>query len=190
MKIVLGTSNPSKVKEINEIANSAEIEFIPAPEGFAPEETGSSFEENSLIKATEAARLSKNISLADDSGLCIEALNGAPGLYSARYAGTQKEKIARVLNELEGSDSRKAKFVCTMSLVDENQNLLYQTKGECHGKIVFEPVGTNGFGYDPIFMPDDYEITIAQMSDEQKNSISHRGRALSKMLDFIKTLQS
>lgn len=190
MQITLGTGNEHKVQEINEIVKSigaSDIVFIPAPKGFAPIESGETFEENSLIKSREAARLSGMISMADDSGLCIEALNGAPGLYSARYAGTQDEKIKRILNELDGEENRRAKFVCTMSLVDGSGNILHITKGECHGQIIKERKGTNGFGYDPIFLPDGYDITLAQMSDEGKNSISHRGRALVKMIDYIKS---
>ncbi len=185
-KIVLGTGNEHKVFEVNKIASGSEIEFIPAPSGFNPEETGSSFEENSYIKACEASKLSKQISLADDSGLCIEALNGAPGLYSARYAGSQQEKINRVLSELKDRENRKAKFVCCMTLVDKDGKVIHRTKGECHGQIIKEQKGINGFGYDPIFMPDGFEVTLAEMSEDGKNSISHRGQALRSMLEFIK----
>ena len=188
MKITIGTGNEHKVVEINEITKAcgySDIEFIPAPKGFSPIESGETFEENSLIKSREAATLSGMVSLADDSGLCIEALNGAPGLYSARYGGSQEEKINRVLKELEGVENRRAKFVCTMSLVDKNGEIIRITKGECHGQIIHERRGENGFGYDPIFLPDGYDITIAQMSEEMKNSISHRGRALTEMLKFI-----
>jgi len=188
MKITLGTGNEHKVFEINTIVKSlgyTDIVFIPSPEGFNPIESGSTFEENSLIKAREAARLSGMISLADDSGLCIEALNGAPGLYSARYAGSQDEKIKRVLSELKNVENRKAKFVCCMSLVDKDGNIINTTRGECHGQITKEPKGSNGFGYDPIFLPDKYDITLAEMSDDGKNAISHRGNALVKMLEFI-----
>ena len=187
MKIVLGTGNPSKVFEINKIADCEDIEFILPPEGFNPEETGSTFEENSYIKAKAAYDLSSSMSLADDSGLCIDALNGAPGLYSARYAGTQQAKIERVLSELDGVENRKAKFVCCMTLLGEDGEVLHISKGECHGEIIKEAHGTNGFGYDPIFRPEGYDITIAQMSEDEKNAISHRGNALRDMINFIKT---
>lgn len=185
MKIVFGTGNPHKVFEVNEIAKGSGIEFI-LPEGeFNPTENGSTFEENSLIKSRAAANLSKRISLADDSGLCIDALNGAPGLYSARYAGSQKEKIERILYELKDIDNRTAKFVCFMSLVDENGNVIHISKGECHGSIIKEAKGINGFGYDPIFQPSGYNITLAEMSEDDKNLISHRGLALRSMIEFI-----
>ena len=188
MQITLGTGNEHKVFEINAIVNSLgykNITFTPAPKGFNPIEDGATFEENSLIKAKEGAKLSGMVTLADDSGLCIDVLNGAPGLYSARYAGTQDEKIARILNELDGVEDRKAKFVCCMTLVDKDGNTLHTTKGECHGQIIKERKGVNGFGYDPIFMPDGFNITLAEMTEINKNEISHRGKALRQMLEFI-----
>lgn len=184
-KIVLGTGNEHKVFEVNKIAGSSGIEFIAAPAGFAPDETGSTFEENSYIKAREASMLTKQISLADDSGLCVEALNGAPGLYSARYAGTQQEKINKILSELKDTHNRKAKFVCCMTLVNSDGEIIHVTKGECHGQIIKEQKGINGFGYDPIFMPDGYNLTLAEMSEDEKNEISHRGRALRAMIEYI-----
>jgi XTP/dITP diphosphohydrolase len=192
MKITLGTGNEHKVFEINTIVKSLgyeNITFTPAPEGFNPTEDGTTFEENSYIKAKEGAKLSGMLTLADDSGLCIDALNGAPGLYSARYAGSQDEKIKRVLSELEGETNRSAKFVCCMTLVDENGKIIHTSRGECKGQIIRERKGINVFGYDPIFMPDSYDITIAEMSDEKKNSISHRGNALREMLEFIKDME-
>ena len=188
MQITLGTGNEHKVFEINEIVKEQgykKIVFKAVEGDFNPIENGSTFEENSLIKAREGARLSGMLTLADDSGLCIEALNGAPGLYSARYAGTQDEKIARILKELDGQENRKAKFVCCMTLVDKDGNTIHTTKGECHGQIIKERKGSNGFGYDPIFMPDGYDITLAEMSEDGKNKISHRGKALTQMLKFI-----
>ena len=192
MEITLGTGNEHKVLEINEITSKNgynDIVFVPAPKGFNPVEDGSAFEENAYIKAREGALLSCNMALADDSGLCVEALNGAPGLYSARYAGTQDEKISRILHELDGIENRKAKFVCCMTLVDKDGQIIYSTRGECHGQIIKERKGTNGFGYDPIFLPDGYDVTLAEMSEDGKNAISHRGRALVQMLEFIDSLE-
>ena len=185
MKIVLGTNNPHKLEEMNEIGKDFGVEFILPPEKFEADETGTTFEENSLIKAHAAQKISKMITLADDSGLCVEALNGAPGLYSSRYAGTQQEKIAKLLKELEGVENRKAKFVCCMTLVDKDGEIIHTTKGECHGQMIKERKGINGFGYDPIFLPDGFDITLAEMSEEGKNEISHRGRALRQMLEYI-----
>lgn len=185
MKIVFATSNPHKLHELNEICADSGIEFVLPSEGFAPIENGSTFEENSLIKAKEAFRVSKTYSLADDSGLCVDALDGAPGLYSARYAGTQDEKIEKLLGELKGFENRRAKFVCCVTLLDDKGEMIFQTVGECHGSIVKERKGLNGFGYDPIFKADNYDCTIAELSEEEKNKISHRGKALKNFLEFM-----
>lgn len=186
IQIVFATGNKHKVKEINEIAQGSGIEFILPPEGFDPDENGKTFAENSYIKAKEASKLSHNLSLADDSGLCVEALNGEPGLYSARYAPTAQERIDKLLKNINDSANRKAKFVCAMTLVDKDGNILNQEIGECHGNIATGQAGTNGFGYDPIFIPDGYEITIAEMPESLKNTISHRSIALNKMIKYIK----
>lgn len=188
MKIVFATANPHKLQEVNAICSSAEIEFVLPNEGFNPVENGDSFEENSLIKAKEAYRVSKTFCLADDSGLCVEALNGAPGLYSARYAGTQDEKIEKLLSELNNVDNRNAKFVCCMTLLNENGEMIFQTIGECKGSIVKERKGVNGFGYDPIFLVDGYSKTMAELDESEKNKISHRANALAKVVEFLKTI--
>lgn len=187
--IVFATGNSHKLQEINEIAKGTGIEFVLPPDSFNPNENGTTFEENSLIKAQEASRLSKMISLADDSGLCVEALNGAPGIYSARYADSPQERIDKLLSVLKDTDNRNAKFVCAMTLVDKNGNILFRTRGECFGQIAYKQSGVNGFGYDPVFLTKDtnYKQTMAEMSEEEKNKISHRGRALRKVLEFLNT---
>ena len=187
IKIVFATGNPHKLQEINEISKGAGIEFILPPVGFDPDETGSTFEENSFIKAKEAALLSKCIALADDSGLCVEALNGEPGIHSARYAETPQARIDKLLGNLTDVANRKAKFVCAMTLVDEFGNILDKEIGECYGEIATEQSGTNGFGYDPVFLVDGYGVTMAEMSEDLKNTISHRANALSKIISFIKS---
>lgn len=187
IKIVFATGNPHKLQEINEISSGSGIEFILPAKGFDPDENGKTFEENSYIKAKEAAILSKSIALADDSGLCVDVLNGAPGIHSARYADTPQARIDKLLNNLAQQTNRRAQFVCVMTLVDENGNILTQQKGVCNGEIAKAQSGTNGFGYDPIFVVDNYGITMADMSEEQKNSISHRSIALRKIISFIKS---
>lgn len=218
MKITFATGNAHKLKEINEIAATqvampnnisqdlisngvrsvagTNIEFVLPPAGFDPVENGETFEENSLIKAREAARLSGMISLADDSGLCVEALNGAPGIYSARYAETAQARIDKLLGVLKDVDNRKAKFVCAMTLVGADGKVLFQTRGECHGEIAREQSGVNGFGYDPVFLVEPSpslplprrgkKVTMAEMSEDEKNEISHRGKALRKVLEYLK----
>ena len=185
MKIVFATGNPHKLQELQQIAGDCGIEFILPPSDFNPIENGKTFEENSYIKALEAAKLSGITALADDSGLCVEALNGAPGIFSARYAETQQKRIDKLLTNLQNEHNRMAKFVCVMTLVSPNGEIIFQTKGECNGYITDKQAGTNGFGYDPIFCPEGYDLTIAQLSDEEKNAISHRGNALRKVLEFL-----
>ena len=186
IKIVLATGNPHKLEEISEITNGSGIEFVLPSGKFAPIENGETFEENSVIKAKEASKISGQIALADDSGLCVEALNGEPGIHSARYDTTPQRRIDKLLKNLADTANRKAKFVCVMTLTDKDGNILHQVKGECHGQIAKEQFGTNGFGYDPVFLVNGYDITMAQMSEELKNKISHRANALSKMIRFIK----
>jgi XTP/dITP diphosphohydrolase len=185
LKIVFATGNLHKLSEINEIAKDFDVEFVLPPEGFNPVENGATFCENSYIKALDAAKLSNCISLADDSGLCVETLNGAPGLYSARYAPTAQSRIDKLLSNLADKTNRKAKFVCAMTLVDNSGKILVQEIGECHGQISKTQSGTNGFGYDPVFVPNGYNVTIADMSEDIKNTISHRSLALRKILKYI-----
>ncbi len=192
MKIIFATGNAHKLEELREITELVTgktdfIEFATPPKPFDPDENGTTFEANSLIKAREANRITGEISLADDSGLCVEALDGRPGLYSARYAETQNEKIEKLLAEMDGKTNRRAKFVCAMTLLDKNGEILTVERGECHGEIALKHAGTNGFGFDPIFIPTGANRTLAQMSDVEKNTISHRANALKKVINYIKS---
>lgn len=186
MKIVLASSNEHKVKEINAIVLGHDIEFILPPEGFDPIEDGKTFEENSFIKAQAAWELSKTWTLADDSGLCIDVLNGAPGIHSARYANNPQARIDRVLDEMQGLENRSACFKCCMTLINPDGDVVFSYTGVCEGSIVENQRGVNGFGYDPIFLIKDSDKTMAELSDEEKNEISHRGKALKSVLDYIK----
>lgn len=196
MKIVLASSNPHKVKEINEIAQNTsmingknlDVEFVLPPQGFDPTEDGDTFEENSKIKAIAAWELTKTWTLADDSGLCIKALNGKPGIYSARYAETPQKRIERVLNELQDVENREAEFVCAMTLINPQGEAAFACKGVCRGSITKNKAGQNGFGYDPIFLVQGDSRTMAELSEEEKNKISHRAKALNQILNFINRL--
>lgn len=190
MKIILASSNPHKVKEINAIVSGTGLEFILPPEGFDPIEDGETFEENSLIKAKAAWDLGKTLTLADDSGLCIDALNGAPGIHSARYADTPQARINRVLGEMNGVENRSARFKCCMTLLNPDGEIAFAYTGVCEGSIVAEQRGVNGFGYDPIFLVEGTEKTMAELSEEEKNEISHRGRALNEVLKYLKNVQN
>lgn len=187
LKIVLATGNSHKVDEINAITEGLGVEFILPPVEFDPVEDGLTFEENSLAKAKEANRLTNMLTLADDSGLCVDALNGEPGIHSARYANTPKGRIEKLLQALSGVpvEERGAKFVCAMTLLSENGEILFSDRGECFGSITYEPKGQNGFGYDPIFLVAGGNLTMAELSDEDKNKISHRAIALNKLLSFL-----
>jgi len=190
MKIVLASSNKHKVQEINDIVSSLNLpfEFILPPSDFDPEENGTTFEENSYIKAYEAWKLAKTWVLADDSGLCINALGGKPGIYSARYAETPALRIKRVLNELNGVKDRRAHFTCAMTLINPNGEIEYKYQGICEGSIITEARGVNGFGYDPIFKLKDDTRTMAELSEDEKNQVSHRSVALKKVMEYLKNL--
>ena len=189
MKIVLASSNKQKVKETNEIirnvTNNQEIDFVLPPEGFDPVEDGETFEENSYIKARAAWEVSKNWSLADDSGLCIDALRGKPGIYSARYEETPQKRIDRVLRELQGVKDRSARFKCCMTLINPQGEKVFSCTGVCEGFIAEKQSGTHGFGYDPIFLIKGSDKTMADLPDDEKNRISHRARALGQVAEYL-----
>lgn len=190
IKVVLGTSNPHKVFEMNEIAKGYNVEFmLPDAENFDPVENGKTFEENAEIKALEASRVSKTgkLFLADDSGLCVEYLNGAPGIFSARYAETPEKRIEKLLDALKEDKKRNAHFICALCLVDDKGNIIHKETGKVEGKISYEAKGKNGFGYDPVFLIEDLNKTMAELTEEEKNTLSHRGQALKHMLEWLKT---
>ena len=206
MKIVLASLNEHKVKEINAILKNyiqieeeiygedadcgrlKEIEFISPPEGFDPVENGKTFEDNALIKAYTAWQETKAWTLADDSGLCIDALNGAPGIHSARYAETSEARIDRVLDEMLGIANRAASFKCCMTLINPAGQVVFTFTGVCRGSIIEEKRGVNGFGYDPIFLLKDFNKTMAELTNDEKNRISHRGKALNAVLKYLKNV--
>ena len=191
VEIVLATQNEHKIFEINAIAEPFGVKFSAPQEGFDPIEEGQTFEENSYSKALCAAKIEKSgrkYFMADDSGLCCDYLNGAPGILSARYADTPQGRIDKLLDAHKeaGENERGAKFVCSLVLVDKEGKILNKTMGICKGKIAKTQFGKNGFGYDPIFIVEGQNKTMAELSEEEKNKISHRGRALIDMLVWIK----
>ena len=188
MKIVLASSNKHKVQEINDIVKSLDLplEFTLPPSDFDPIENGKTFEDNSYIKARAAWALSHNWVLADDSGLCIDALDGNPGIFSARYAETPSLRIERVLKELNGIKNRNAHFTCAMTLINPQGEIAYKYQGVCEGCSITESSGSNGFGYDPIFLVKGDTRTMAELSEEEKNLVSHRSIALRHVLEYIK----
>ncbi|MBB6452024.1 XTP/dITP diphosphohydrolase [Salirhabdus euzebyi] len=193
-KVLLATKNKGKAKEFKEIFGEIGIDVITLLdiEQEIPEieETGSTFEENAAIKAEEVANLFNMPVLGDDSGLEVDALEGRPGIYSARYAGLEKndqKNLEKVLNELENMDltERTARFVCALALARPGGDTVIK-RGTCEGSIGFKPVGSHGFGYDPIFYPKNSERSLAQYEPEEKNQISHRRDAIDQMVKWIK----
>ena len=191
MKIIFATANKGKIREAGEILGQGFEIVSPADLGIHDdiEETGSTFRENSLIKAEYIYDKTGMHCFADDSGLVVDALDGAPGIYSARYAGPGHDfeaNIVKLLSSLGQSEDRKARFVCVVTLLVNGRPEYFE--GFCEGRIATSKAGCGGFGYDPVFIPDAFpDRTMAELSEEEKNSISHRGQALRKMAQWLKT---
>lgn len=190
-KLIVASHNAGKIAEIKTLLSPLKIEVQSAAElrlGDV-EETGTTFEENAKIKANALSLMCGLPCLADDSGLCVDALDGRPGVYSARYAPNRdfKEGMKMLLAEMEnsGSDNRKAHFSCCLALACPNQKTKV-FEGRVDGSISKKPKGSNGFGYDPIFIPEGFEQTFAELGDDVKNKISHRRRALEKFIQELK----
>ncbi len=194
-KIVVASSNPGKIKEIRTLLKGLDVELLSLeefPEIKVAEETGSTFEENAFIKAKSVFEQTNLLTISDDSGLEVDALNGEPGVHSARYVGenaTDKENCDKLLSEIRNSKSdltpsTRGRFKCVMCLYN---GVIYQKffEGECEGNIILKMKGRNGFGYDPLFVPEGYNKTFAELDDETKNKISHRGKALKKLKEFL-----
>lgn len=194
-RIVVASHNPGKVREIADLLRPLGIEAVSAGELDLPEpeETETTFEGNARLKAEAAAEASGLAALSDDSGLCVDALGGAPGIFSARWAGPAKDfKIAmqKVEHELRdryalSPDQRKAHFVCALCLAMPGQESKVY-RGEVHGLMVWPPRGEKGFGYDPVFQPDGHDITFGEMDPDAKHAMSHRARAFAQLVDELK----
>jgi XTP/dITP diphosphohydrolase len=193
-ELLIATRNNGKINEIEQLLAGLPIALRSLndfPDITEPEETGLTFAENAVLKATSYAMQAGLWALADDSGLEVAALNGAPGIYSARYGGEDtdyEEKIKKLLNEMDDTDGndRTARFVCVMAIADENGEIKHLTEGVCNGTIAFEPFGQNGFGYDPIFIPDGFKETFGELSNQIKQEISHRARASRKIIEYLR----
>lgn len=190
-KFVIATNNPHKVVEFKKILEPLGITCVSLKEmGIEcdAEENGVTFAENARIKAQAVFDLCGLPSVADDSGICVDALNGEPGVYSARYGGEGYDDEGRMfllLKNMEGKENRAAHFTSAICCVYD-QDTVIEAEGYIFGQLTREPRGTNGFGYDPIFLPDGYEMTTAEMEGEQKNAISHRGNALRVFVEKLK----
>ena len=191
-QIVLASGNLGKIKEIQAILAGHPIVPQSAFNVAEAEETGSTFVENAIIKARNAALQCKLPSIADDSGLVVDALNGAPGVISARYAGvgaSDQDNVYKLLEELEGvpDEHRSARFICVLVFMEHASDPFpVIAQGVWEGRILHHPVGTNGFGYDPVFWVPEHNCASAELSASVKNSLSHRGQALRCLTDLIK----
>ena len=192
MRFVLATHNPGKLREMGEILKDFGIEVVsPKDLGITVdvEETGSTFAENAMLKAKAICKAADLPAIADDSGLCVDALNGAPGVYSARYGGEGLDDRGRymlLLSSLRGAPTRAAHFACAVACAFPNGDTL-TAEGRCDGSIAYAPLGEGGFGYDPVFLLPGTGKTFGQLSQEEKSAVSHRGRALK---DFAGKLEA
>ena len=194
MKVVLASKNQHKLVEMRDILSAQGVEVVLESDvgvDVDVEETGTTFEENSLLKARAVMEASGLPAIADDSGLCVDALNGAPGVWSARYGGEGLDDVGRyrlLLENMKGQLDRKCKFVSVITLCMPGGDVI-TARGECPGTLAYAPQGENGFGYDPIFFVPEKKKTFAQLSPEEKNAISHRGNALKlfqrKLADYL-----
>jgi XTP/dITP diphosphohydrolase len=190
MELIIATRNKKKIEEIKRITEDLDVKILTLddfPGSPEVEEDGKSFEENAVKKATAVAGYAGIAALADDSGIEVNALNGAPGILSARYAGEgadDRRNVLKLLKDLQGVEERGARFVCCLALAfpDGRVKIFF---GYAGGAIGTEPRGENGFGYDPLFYPKGHDRTFAEMTDEEKDSLSHRGNALKQLRKFL-----
>lgn len=194
LKLLVATGNKGKLNELKGLMAGMPIELLSLSDidcTIEVEETGSTFAENAALKACEYSLIGGLPTLADDSGLEVEALNQRPGVLSARYGGAEigfDKKMEKLLGELDrtGDVARRARFVCSIAIADTSGEIVHSAEGICSGKIAQFPRGTNGFGYDPLFIPDGFENTFGELSDAVKAKISHRARAFCEIIPFLR----
>lgn len=184
--LVVATGNQGKLREMQAYLADLGWELTLKPAELEIEETGDTFAANACLKASLVAQATGNWAIADDSGLQVDALNGAPGVYSARYGKTDTERIQRLLDELKDQPNRQAQFVCAIAITRPDGAIALQAEGICPGEILHAPRGTGGFGYDPIFYVPSQQLTFAEMTPDLKRKISHRGQAFRAFLPQLK----
>lgn len=186
--LVIASGNSGKIEEFKDYLNGLGFGLLPKPDEIEVEETGATFIANAHLKASQVAIATQQWALADDSGLEVAALNGAPGVFSARYGTSDPERIDRILSELGDRTQREAQFVCAIAIASPDGKIAIDAIGICKGEILYAPVGDCGFGYDPIFYVPAYSLTFAQMPPQLKAEISHRGKALEILRPKLKDL--
>ncbi len=187
LPLVIASGNQGKIAEFKKLLDDFPFDLMTQPIGIEIEETGSTFMENARIKAIAVSQATGILSLADDSGLSVESLGGAPGIYSSRYANSDEERIEKLLAELKPFQNRKAKFECALCIASGGKALI-EVSGFCEGLITLSPKGKNGFGYDPIFEVSGLGETYAEMDHEKKKHIGHRGNAFKLLIPELKKL--
>lgn len=193
-RLLVATNNAGKIAELREMLSNVPLEILGLgdfDDVIEIEETGDTFDKNARLKAIGYAQQTGVMALADDSGLEVAALSGRPGVLSARYGGVDvpfSKKIDLLLGELRQAtdEDRRARFVCSIAIADANGEVVFTANGICDGRIAQYPIGTQGFGYDPIFIPDGHKLTFGQLSAQEKHKISHRGRAFLQILPFLR----
>ncbi len=186
--VVVATGNPGKLAELKDYLEALDWTLALKPQEIEVEETGKTFIENARLKASEVAIATNSWAIADDSGLSVMALEGAPGVYSARYGNSDADRINRVLRELGDERDRRAEFVCAIALARPDGTIALETEGRCPGSILTEGQGAGGFGYDPIFYVTAQGKTFAEMTNEEKERYSHRGIAFDQLMPALKGL--
>lgn len=186
--LIVATQNPGKLQEMQHHLKDLPWQLQLMPQDLEVEETGQTFQENAYLKASQVAKHMGQWAIADDSGLAVDALGGAPGVYSARYGIDDTDRIARLLRELVDIPNRTAQFVCGIAVAQPNGEIACYAEGVCPGEILYEPQGSAGFGYDPVFYVPAVQLSFAEMSKDQKRQISHRGRAIAALLPQLRQL--
>lgn len=189
-KLIVATSNPGKLREMETYLQGLDWKLALKPSELEIEETGNTFMANAILKASSVAKEMGEWAISDDSGLMVDALDGAPGIYSARYGNCQsdQERNEKLLKELADNPNRKAQFVCAVALANPKGEIVLKTEGVCEGEILTKPLGDRGFGYDPLFYVPEIKQTFAQSKPETKNKISHRAKAFQALLPKLKNL--
>ena len=186
--LVIASSNPGKIHEFENLLRALPLNVRPQPESLEVEETGSTFAANAQLKAKTVACVTGEWALADDSGLSVDALDGAPGVHSARYANSDPERIQRLLNALQNCSEREAHFCAALCIAAPDGRVLLEVEGRCQGRITTAPRGDQGFGYDPIFEVKDTGLTFAEMALSEKKQHGHRGRAFTALEPKLRKL--
>ncbi len=186
--LYVASKNQGKIREYKKMLINLNCKLLMQPELIEVNEDGKTFEENATKKATEVSLKTNSFAIADDSGLCIDALGGKPGIYSSRFAENDQKRIERVLKELDGEKKRDAFFIAHVCLADPSGKVILHSEAKCFGNILLKPRGNDGFGYDPIFEETQSKLSFAEMSNEVKEFHSHRGKALRKMIPDISNI--